>query len=59
MQKMQIQSLGGEDPLEEKTAAYSTILAWQIPWTEEPNGLWGHSPWDHKRARHYLATKEQ
>ena len=30
------QSLGGEDPLEEGTATHSSILAWRIPWTEEP-----------------------
>ena len=32
-------SLGQEDPLEEAMAAHSTILAWRIPWTEEPGGL--------------------
>ena len=31
--------LGQEDPLEEGMAAHSTILAWRIPWTEEPGGL--------------------
>ena len=31
-----VQSLGQEDPLEEETATYSSILAWRIPWTEEP-----------------------
>ena len=30
---------GGEDPLEEGMAAHSSILAWKIPWTEEPGGL--------------------
>jgi len=30
---------GGEDPLEKEMAAHSTILAWRIPWTEEPGGL--------------------
>ena len=34
-----VQSLGQEDPLEEGMAAYSSILAWRIPWTEEPGGL--------------------
>ena len=34
-----IRSLGGEDPLEEEMATHSSILAWRIPWTEEPNGL--------------------
>ena len=33
------QSLGQEDPLEEEMATHSTILAWKIPWTEEPSGL--------------------
>ena len=33
---MQVQSLGGEDPLEKEMAINSSILAWEIPWTEEP-----------------------
>ena len=36
---MQIQSLRWEDPLEEGMATHSRILAWRIPWTEEPGGL--------------------
>ena len=36
---MQVQSLGQEDPLEKGTATHSSILAWRIPWTEEPGGL--------------------
>ena len=39
MQETQIWSLGQEDPLEEKTATHSSILAWKIPWTEEPSRL--------------------
>ena len=39
MQEIQVRSLGQEGPLEEKTATYSNILAWRIPWTEEPGGL--------------------
>ena len=39
MQETQVQSLGWEDPLEEEMAAPSSILAWRIPWTEEPGGL--------------------
>ena len=35
----QVQSLGQEDPLEEGPATHSSILAWRIPWTEEPGGL--------------------
>ena len=39
MQETQVQSLGWEDPLEKGMAAHSSILAWRIPWTEEPDGL--------------------
>ena len=38
-QEMQIQSIGREDPLEKGMATQSSILAWRIPWTEEPGGL--------------------
>ena len=39
MQKTQVGSLGREDPLEEEMATHSSILAWKIPWTEEPGRL--------------------
>ena len=39
LQEMKFQSLGQEDPLEEAMATHSSILAWRIPWTEEPGGL--------------------
>ena len=39
MQEMWVQSLGQEDPLEEGMATHSSILAWEIPWTEEPGRL--------------------
>ena len=39
MQKIQVQFLGREDPLEKGMATHSSILAWRIPWTEEPGGL--------------------
>ena len=40
MQETRVRSLGHEDPLEEEgMATYSSILAWRIPWTEEPSGL--------------------
>ena len=39
MQKTSAQSLVWEDSLEEGTETHSTILAWRIPWTEEPGGL--------------------
>ena len=38
-QDTQVQSLGGKDPLEKEVATHSCILAWRIPWTEEPGGL--------------------
>ena len=39
MQEIWIRSLGREDPLEKGTATHSSILAWRIPWTEEPDRL--------------------
>ena len=39
MQDALVQSLGWKDPLEKGMATYSSILAWRIPWTEEPGGL--------------------
>ena len=39
MQETQVQSLGWEDPLEKGMATHSSILAWRMPWTEEPGGL--------------------
>ena len=45
MQETQVRSMGWEDPLEKGMATHSSILAWRIPWTEEPGG---YSPWGHK-----------
>ena len=39
MQEMQVQSLGQEEPLEEGMETHSSILAWRIPWSEEPGRL--------------------
>ena len=39
IQEMQVQPLGWEDPLEKEMAAHSSILAWKIPWIEEPGRL--------------------
>ena len=39
LQERQVQSLGREDPLEKEMATHSSILAWEIPWTEECSGL--------------------
>ena len=40
MQETLVWSLGWEDPLEKEMTIYSSTLAWEIPWTEEPGGLW-------------------
>ena len=55
MQKISIQSLGGEDLLEKETKTQSSILAWRIPWTEEPGGLQSMKS---QRVGHDLATKQ-
>ena len=55
-QEMQVQSLGWEDPLEEEMATHPSILAWRIPWTEEPGRLWSMGS---QRVGHDLATKQQ
>ena len=47
--EQQTRSLGGEDPLEEEMATSSSLLAWEIPWTEEPGGLQSRGL---RRARH-------
>ena len=47
MQETRVPFLGQEDPLEKGMATHSSILAWEIPWTEEPGG---YSPWDHKES---------
>ena len=46
--RTQVQSLGWKDPLEKGTETQSSILAWRIPWTENPSGL--YSPWDRKES---------
>ena len=48
LQETQVGSLGWEDPLEKGMATHSSILAWRIPWTEEPGGLSprSHKDWD-------------
>ena len=56
MQETQVQSLGPEDPLEKEIATHSSILAWEIPWTEEPG--WLQSMGSH-RVRHNLATNKK
>ena len=51
-----VRSLGQEDPLEKEHVTHSSIIAWKIPWTEDPTG--GYSPWSHKRVGYDLATKQ-
>ena len=55
-QEMQVQSLGGEDPLEKKMATHSSIVVWEIPWTEDPDGLQFMGS---QRVGRDLGTKQQ
>ena len=55
-QETRVWSLGREAPLEKEMATHPSILAWRIPWTEEPGGLQSTGP---QRVGHDLATKEQ
>ena len=56
MQEMQVQSLCWEDPLEKEMATHSSILVWEIPWTEEPGGLQSMGL---QRVRHDWEPKQQ
>ena len=55
MQEMRVRSLGGEESVEKERATPSSILAWEIPWTEEPGGLQSMGS---QRVGHNLATKQ-
>ena len=55
MQEMQVQSLGGEDPLKKEMTTPSGTFAWKIPWTEEPGRLQSMG-W--QRIEHDLTTKQ-
>ena len=44
VQETEVRSLGWKDPLEKEMATHSSILAWRIPWTEEPSGLQSMGP---------------
>ena len=55
MQETWVQPLGRGGPLEKEMATKSNILAWKIPWTEDPVGL---GPWGFQRLGHDLATKQ-
>ena len=54
MQETRVRALGKEEPPEKELATYSSILAWEIPWTEEPGRL---QIMGSQRAGHDLATK--
>ena len=54
LQETQVQFLGGEDPLQKGMATHSIVLAWRIPWTEEPGRLQSRGS---QRVGHDLATK--
>ena len=56
MQETWVQFLVWEDPLEKEMATHSSLLAWKIPWTEEPGGLQAMGS---QRVGHNLATKQQ
>ena len=56
MQETWVQSLGRKDPLEKEMATHSSILAWEIPWTEEPGRL---QSVEWQRGRHNSGTKQQ
>ena len=56
MHETWVQSLGWEDSLEKEMATHSSILAWRIPWTEEPGGLQSMGS---QRVRHDLVTEQQ
>ena len=57
-QKTRVWSLGREDPLEEGIATHSSILAWRIPWTEEPGKLQSMGLQVSQRVGHSWATKQ-
>ena len=54
MQETRAQSLGWEDPLEEGVVTHSSILAWRIPWTEDPGGL--HSMGSQRVGHHWVTN---
>ena len=57
MQETRVQPLGWQGPLKKEMASHSSILAWEIPWTEkEPGGLQSTGS---QRVRHDLVTKQQ
>ena len=56
MRETRVQSMGGEDLLEKEMATHSNILAWKIPWTEEPGGLQSMGSQSQTRLRDFTFT---
>ena len=56
LQEMRVRSLSWLDPLEKETTAHSSILAWEVPWVEDPGGLQSMGS---QIVRHDLVTKQQ
>ena len=56
MQEAQVQFQGREDPLKKEMATHSSILTWEVPWTQEPGRLLSMGS---QRIQHNLATKQQ
>ena len=56
MQETWVRVLGWEYPLEKEVVTHSSILTWEIPWTEEPGRLWSM---ESQRVGHHLDTKQQ
>ena len=60
MRETWVRSLGWEDPLEKEMATHSSILAWRIPWMEEPGELdspWGRKELDRTERLHFLIAQ--
>ena len=56
IQEIWVQSLGREDPLEKGRTTYSSILAWKIPWIEEPGGL--HPMGPHRKEGNWVISRD-
>ena len=54
MEEMRVRSLGGEDPLEEDIVTHFSMLAWEIPWMEEPGRLWSV---ELQRVGHHISDR--
>ena len=59
MQETRVRSLDWEDPLEKEMATHSSILAWKIPWTEEPGSPWGRKESDTAERLHFTSPALQ